>query len=130
MTELYELVFQIAGYFCHQIPERSFFIGGAQFPLCFRCASLLVAGLGAFAFLLTRAPAPHIRLCFFMTLPMFVELGLSLMGIIEGSNSLRAATALLFGFFFPMGSLQWLAGHTQNGIPEKRGLNEDTARYG
>jgi hypothetical protein len=45
---------------------------------------------------------------------MGFELSLSLMEIVEGSNMLRAATALLFGFFFLMGSLQWLAGYTQS----------------
>jgi uncharacterized membrane protein len=132
MYDLYEFAFQIAGYFCHQIPERSIFIGGAQFPLCFRCASLLVGGLGAFAFLVTRAPVPPASFCLLMTLPMAFELSLSSMGIVEGSNILRAATALLFGFFFLIGSLQWLAGYTQSYAIESggapRGYGKKTAK--
>ena len=27
---------------CHQMPERSFFIGGYQFPLCARCTGMLI----------------------------------------------------------------------------------------
>ena len=109
MTEFYEFVFNMAGYFCHQMPERSFFIGGAQFPLCIRCVALLAGGLGAFAFLLARIPLPQARLCLLMVLPMTIDLSLSFLGIIESGNLQRAATALLFGFFFLMGSLRWLA---------------------
>ena len=30
---------------CHQMPERSFFINGMQFPLCARCTGILVGYL-------------------------------------------------------------------------------------
>lgn len=109
LSEVYEIAFQVAGYFCHQIPERSFSIGGAQFPLCIRCVALLAGGLGALFFLLTRIPLPHIRLCLLMVLPMIADISLSHLGIMDSSNTQRAATALPFGFFFLIGSLQWLA---------------------
>lgn len=35
---------------CHQLPERSFFIGGRQFPLCARCTGLVVGYIVYFVF--------------------------------------------------------------------------------
>jgi len=112
MNEAYELVFNMAGYFCHQMPERSFSIGEAQFPLCIRCTALLVGGFSSLVYLLARLPLPSIRLCILMVLPLMVDLGLTVLGFTQSSNIQRAATALLFGFFFTIGSLKWLANHT------------------
>ncbi len=117
MNEAYELVFNMAGHFCHQMPERSFFIGEAQFPLCIRCTTLLLGGLSSIVFLLARLPLPSIRLCILMVLPLVVDLGLTTLGISEGSNAQRAATALLFGFFLTIGSLKWLAEHAPISTP-------------
>jgi uncharacterized membrane protein len=43
-------VYVAAGRVCHQRPDRSFFTGGAPWPVCGRCAGLyLAAPLGALA---------------------------------------------------------------------------------
>lgn len=110
LIELYEWVHQIAGLFCHQIPDRSLFIGGAQFPLCIRCTSLLVGAASAVIYLSAHRPLPSIRLCIAMVLPMTTELVLQMAGMVSGSNLLRAITAILFGFFLLIGTLVALAG--------------------
>lgn len=39
-------------FFCHRLPERSFFFRGRQFPICARCTGILVGYLlGVFYFL-------------------------------------------------------------------------------
>jgi uncharacterized membrane protein len=119
MNEVYELVFNMAGHFCHQMPARSFFVGEAQFPLCIRCTTLLLGGLASIVFLLARLPLPSIRLCILMVLPLMVDIGLTTLGIRDGSNVQRAATGLLFGFFFTIGSLKWLAGHAPTSPSEQ-----------
>ena len=109
MNEAYELVFNLAGHFCHQMPERSFFIGEAQFLLCIRCTALLVGGLASVVYLLARLPLPSIRLCILMVLPLMLDLGLTTFGFTEGTNIQRAVTGISLGFFFTIGSLKWLA---------------------
>jgi uncharacterized membrane protein len=109
LSELYEAVFQFLGYFCHQLPERSFFIFGAQFPLCIRCSALLAGGLGAFAYVFVRRPLPSIRICIALTLPMIIEIAVTGAGLAESGNPLRGVNGLLFGFFFLMGSMVWLS---------------------
>ncbi len=45
---------------CHQIPERSFFLGGRQLPLCARCTgTFLGAVLGLVVILLLRRSRAH-----------------------------------------------------------------------
>jgi uncharacterized membrane protein len=109
LSEIYEAVFRLLSLFCHQLPERSLFVFGVQFPLCVRCAALLAGALGTVAHLVFRLPIPSHRLSFALTLPMAVEITLSSFGLAGSSNLARGMTGLLFGFFFPMGSMVWLA---------------------
>lgn len=37
---------------CHQIPERSFFVHGYQFPVCARCTGIIVGYLVSFIYAL------------------------------------------------------------------------------
>jgi uncharacterized membrane protein len=53
----------LVGYaICHRIPERSFFIGGQQLPLCARCSGTYLGALAAFAvmYLLGRRRAANL----------------------------------------------------------------------
>ena len=73
---------------CHRIPERSFFIGGVQLPLCARCSGTYLGALTAFVvmFLLGRRRAtnpPPVSV-----LIMFV-LFVAIFGI-DGANSYLA----------------------------------------
>ena len=33
---------------CHQMPERSFFIRGKQFPVCARCTGVMIGNIAAY----------------------------------------------------------------------------------
>lgn len=48
---MYETIFNLCGHICHQDPARSLFIGGVQFPVCFRCMGLYGALVSALAVL-------------------------------------------------------------------------------
>jgi uncharacterized membrane protein len=110
LSELFDPAFHLAGFFCHQLPERSPFIGDAQFPLCFRCTALLIGALLAAIYLFTRRPLPSIKTSVCMSMPMIVELCAVAVGTTESSNALRTATALPFGFFALIGGLMWIGG--------------------
>ncbi len=105
----YAALFQLMGIFCHQIPERSWFIYGAQLPLCVRCTAITVGALLAAAYILTRRPVPRVEICLLGVAPLALDVVLQVLGTYEDSNTLRAMTGLNFGFFFLIGALSWLA---------------------
>src|SRR5579862_6327773 len=50
-------VYAVGARICHQLPDRSFFTGGVQWPVCARCAGLyLSAPFGALIALVGRRP--------------------------------------------------------------------------
>ena len=80
---------------CHQMPERSFFVGKYQFPLCARCTGIVIGHSAGMA------------VSFFHSLPLWSLIGtLPLMadGMIqkytsyESTNIRRLATGILYGF--------------------------------
>jgi uncharacterized membrane protein len=109
LTEIYELIYTLGGFVCHQAPERSFHIAGAQLPLCVRCTMLLLGAVGAGVTIGARRSLPSMKLSFFLALPMAAEIVLSVSGLIQVGNAVRAVTGFLFGFFFLIGALQLLA---------------------
>ena len=82
---------------CHQMAERSFFLGSYQFPLCARCTGIAIGHAAAF---LTG---------FFYTLRYSIALlgiPLALDGTIQyftsyrSDNRKRLVTGILYGFAF------------------------------
>jgi uncharacterized membrane protein len=106
---IYELIFELGGWVCHQAPERSLHIAGVQMPLCTRCTVLLLGAAAASLYIALRRPLPSTPFCLALTLPMAVEITLATSGLIEGGNSLRSVTGFLFGFSSLLGGLQFLA---------------------
>ena len=100
MFELYRYIFKICGYFCHQMPSRSFFVAGNQFPLCYRCTGLLI-GTIVFIGLVTFYKLPKFRLVLFLVTPMFIEWILQSMGWWFGINELRLFNGIGFGIGMP-----------------------------
>ncbi len=81
---------------CHQKPERSFFIGGYQFPVCARCTGVLLGYLAAIpAFLMTGL---HLLLSLAGCLVLFLDWLLQQKGIRESNNVRRLVTGCLGGF--------------------------------
>ena len=95
------LVYQGAGLICHQRPERSFHLGGAQLPVCGRCAGLYFSGtLGAVAaWFVSRGDGPRrTRLAIAVAaIPTAVTVSLEFFGFIHPGNVLRAVSALPLG---------------------------------
>ncbi len=96
---------------CHQIPSRSFMIGGEPLGVCSRCTGLytgfLAGALASLAITLARRKAagfPPRGLMLPAALPLAAEWALGHAGWIHSTNVGRAATGLIFGcvvaFFF------------------------------
>jgi uncharacterized membrane protein len=109
---MYDAIFEFFGLFCHQLPERSFLVFGAQFPLCIRCSALLGGAVGAVVYLFMRLPLPPVKLSVAMALPLALEMGAASMGLVVSTNLVRGVTGVLFGFssLFLAGSIPGLAG--------------------
>lgn len=81
---------------CHQMPERSFFFRGKQFPLCARCTGAFVgytAGLLCFAFFRL---SPYI--CASFCAIMFIDWFVQRIDLLESTNVRRVVTGALCGF--------------------------------
>lgn len=81
---------------CHQMPERSFFIKGYQFPVCARCTGVIVSSvLALIVFLKKKLP---IKWCIAMSGVMLLDWGLQRLEIKESTNKRRLVTGLIGGF--------------------------------
>ena len=93
---------------CHRRPERSFFVGGYQMPVCARCEGELIgilAGLIAIWFL----RPPYWLMAVFM-LPMTADGLIQAFSKYESTNWRRLITGILFGFGITMIVLMfWIA---------------------
>lgn len=112
-TWLAALTYTVGSFICHQLPERSFHLGGFQIPVCARCLGIY-AGFAVAAWTCVAAlPRPSIvhrnlttraaRSVFVVSaLPTAISLGLEWTGIWGGSNIVRsiAGSALGIGVAF------------------------------
>ena len=80
---------------CHQMPERSFFIGDYQFPLCARCTGI-AAGHVVGAAVSAKADLPYKVLL--AALPLAADGTLQYVTDYESNNRRRFLTGLLYGF--------------------------------
>ncbi len=88
---------------CHQLPERSFAIAGAQFALCHRCFGV-AAGLAAGVWLapaLSRVVRPDdgrgLRTLALAAIPMLIDWGLDVLGAWANTPASRMVTGVVFG---------------------------------
>lgn len=81
---------------CHQLPNRSFFFHGRQFPLCARCSGIL---LGIVVSPLICAFAPENMYISLALIGLMVVDGLTqLKGWRESNNWLRLFTGVCFSY--------------------------------
>lgn len=81
---------------CHQLPERSFFFRGHQFPVCARCTGVIlgqITGVIASAFLRLSYDTVAF-LCFLM----FFDWWLQRVHLLQSTNLRRFLTGILCGF--------------------------------
>ena len=95
-------LFPLGHFICHQRPERSFYIGGHQLPVCARCTGLYaggaVGGSIALAVASGMAASRARRVLAVAALPTAVTWTLEFARVVPFSNVSRFAAALPLGF--------------------------------
>ncbi len=100
------LVYAIGALICHQQPDRSFYVAGAQLPVCARCfglyAGAALGALGWWGWRLARAsqihvPVPGPRLVALAAVPTGVTVAGALTGLGDPSNVWRALLTVPLG---------------------------------
>lgn len=82
---------------CHQLPERSFFINGKQFPVCARCTGVTIGQLSAIGAALVTQKA-NFRLALILLGIMGIDWGLQAAKFKESTNLRRFITGIFGGF--------------------------------
>lgn len=101
-TELAAGIYHVFSPFCHQRPDRSYFVAGYQFAVCSRCTGLY-AGF-AFTLLLyplirslkTTTMPPRILLLL-AALPLAIDFSVTFFGFWENTHTSRLLTGALLG---------------------------------
>ncbi len=105
-TRLAALTYVIGAFVCHQRPDRSFHLAGAQLPVCARCAALYWGGAIGVAVWLLRSRTGGSRAInrtlvrraiFILSVPIAVTLGASAIGMWDADNAFRAISSAPVG---------------------------------
>lgn len=96
-------------FFCHRMPERSFFFKGKQFPICARCTGILVGIILGFIYVLFFGNIPFLLIPLFL-LPIAFDGGGQLLNKWISNNRRRLITGVLAGLavdflFYKIGAL-------------------------
>lgn len=84
--------------FCHQLPERSFFLFGNKLAVCARCTGIYVGFFaGSLLYFLSQTRIRP-RVLLIAGLPLVLDGGTQLIGLRMSNNILRVSTGLLAGF--------------------------------
>ena len=110
---------------CHQIPARSFQVGGVPLALCHRCYGIALGVVGGLAVApLVRARGADgrrgLRLLALAALPMAVDWALGALGMLANTPMSRVLTGAVFG---TMAGLV-LAGSLRPSVPVETALPE------
>jgi uncharacterized membrane protein len=83
-------------FFCHRLPERSFFYKGNPLPLCARCTGILIGYLigMVYAFFIGNI---SLLIAFVLIIPLILDGGFQALGQWESTNMRRLITGLLAG---------------------------------
>lgn len=101
-NEIADGVYRGFGIFCHQRPDRSYFIEGHKLAVCSRCTGLYAG----FAFTLLIYPllrslrsvtTPPRKVLFLAALPLLVDFSLTFFGVWENTHTSRLLTGVLLG---------------------------------
>jgi len=86
---------------CHQIPERTLWIGGRYLPVCARDTGAYLGFYIGYLLLPMRKKEacgpPNLRITLFMIAPMIVDATTQWINLRTSTNELRLLTGLLFG---------------------------------
>lgn len=81
---------------CHQMPERSFFIKGYQFPVCARCTGVIISAIIATIVFFKKKLS--IKLSIALSSVMLIDWGIQYLDIKQSTNKRRLITGLIGGF--------------------------------
>lgn len=95
-------VYEVFSHFCHQTPERSFYLAGYPLAVCARCTGLYVGFAAAVAVYpvmtsLKRTHAPERKWLFIAAAPLAIDFTLGFFGVWENSHLSRFLTGALLG---------------------------------
>ncbi len=85
---------------CHQMADRSFFVGNKQFPLCARCTGVGLAT--PLAFIRYFFKALPVWQCLVLCSVMFLDWAVQRVGIKQSTNCRRFITGILGGYGYTM----------------------------
>ena len=98
------LVYGVSSLVCHQLPERSFYWGAAQFAVCARCTGIYVGAALATVAAAAIDPAratrlrPFVRLVLFAgAAPTLVTVAAEWLGVWASSHAVRLTAGLPLG---------------------------------
>src|SRR5689334_6735509 len=102
------MIFSVGGLICHQRPERSFFWGTHQFPVCARCTGIYLSAVaGVLGWVVVKLatrwrprpiePRAARALLIAAAVPTAISLATGALGVWDGSNLARAILALPLG---------------------------------
>lgn len=81
---------------CHQMPERSFFYKGKQFPVCARCTGVMIGQI--IAYLTFFCIPPSIHICIIGCAIMFADWFIQFIGVLKSTNIRRLITGIIGGY--------------------------------
>ncbi|MBE5961204.1 MAG: DUF2085 domain-containing protein [Lachnospiraceae bacterium] len=81
---------------CHQMPERSFFLRGYQFPVCARCTGVIIGYILAVP--IYYISGFHRNTSIFGCFSMLTDWGIQKIRLMESTNTRRFLTGLIGGF--------------------------------
>ncbi len=115
------MVYQAFSVICHQIPERSFLIGGFPLGVCSRCTGIYAGFLlGLFFYPIVRnlsaATFPERRWLVFAAIPLSIDFAVGLIGVFNNNLFSRTVTGLLFGIVLVYYILPGLQYRTDNAV--------------
>ena len=99
MHSVYRALMWAGGFWCHQIPERSPYLFGFQFPLCWRCTGIAVGALILIIFILRSRRLPGFWPSLFISSLMPLDVFAAVIGLWTGHNGVRFVTGTLWGIF-------------------------------
>ncbi|KMJ59894.1 hypothetical protein AB685_03310 [Bacillus sp. LL01] len=100
MNEYINSVLTLRFFPCHRKKERSLVIGGKQFPMCYRCMSILIGYLAVVPLLWMAADVTFFKMVafgVFLNIPMVMDGYSQLRGWRMSNNFLRSFTGLMSG---------------------------------
>ena len=96
---LYKDIFYLAGFICHQKPERSFHISHCQLPFCARCCGIIISVIASFI-LAQFVAFPMNAMAFLLFVPMIADGLVQKYTDYESTNFRRFITGFLFGLAY------------------------------